>query len=341
MISVCAIIPPVPTLNVRDVPDEIAAAIEAAANEAGARSREAYLRDFLKKSFGPDESTVAGMSTRARTAVGHFEDLGRFRILEPAPTIPKIARALGHSDAGLLESELRGDRALSFSDGDRLCHLFSLDPQWLESGDSGEQRFLTRAQFHDCRLLLHSFLETGIPYEELYFILSDRDQSEAAIIGHTPNDDPSIGWRYEVLVDGIPVHNSVGAGGRRQRRDLADLVVALYDDRIFPEPVSCAGRLVPYAQYIAMRSGYVHPATLTNTYAHAGARPMSTYSDWHEDLCDFQSSERYTRSYNEGRAALLSDLEVDGITSIEAYRKRLRERLASWKTRRSAAKEPV
>ncbi|HET9392204.1 MAG TPA: hypothetical protein VFO29_01590 [Candidatus Rubrimentiphilum sp.] len=319
------------TFNIRDIPDDIATSIQAAAAAAGARSREAYLRDLLGRVFGPNESLVAAVSARARAAVLHFEDLGRFRVLQPAPTISRIARALGHEDPSVLEAELRGDRPLSFSDGDRLCDLLSLDAEWLESGGHDQPRFRTRAQYHDCRLLLRAFLEAGVNYDELYFTLSDGEGSEGSIIGHTASEDPAIGWRYDLLVAGIPIHNSVGATGARQRRDFADLMIALYDERLFPDSPTCIGRLVPHSQYLAMLSGYVHPATLTNTYALGNAQPMARQSDWHEDFCEFDSVERHTRSYSAGHSALLEDLKVDGITSTDRYQEAVRKRLASWK----------
>lgn len=318
-------------LTIRDVPDEIASAVEAAAVAAEARSREAYLRDFLKRSFGPKNSLVASTAARARAAVSDFEALGRVGVLQPTPTISRIARSLDHPDASVLEAELRGDRPLLFSDGDRLCDLLSLDSEWLESGRDDAPRFRTRALYHDCNLMLHDFLQRGIPYQELYFVLSDGDRSEAAIIGHTPHENPAIGWRYDLLVDDVPIHNHVGATGRGQRRDFADLMVSLYEVDVFPEPVACIGRVVACAQYMAMVSGYVHPATATNTYARDGAQPVARNADWHEDFCEFSSVQNYTRSFGEAHAALLSELKVDRITSTTLYQTQARKKIARMK----------
>ncbi|MHB8178347.1 MAG: hypothetical protein ACYDA5_10380 [Vulcanimicrobiaceae bacterium] len=106
------------TINICDLPDEVADAIDAATSSAGVRSREAYLRDFLGRYFGPDESVAAGIAARARMATEHAITLGHLGVLKPTPTVATIARALGHPDPGIFESELRGDRAFAFTDGD-------------------------------------------------------------------------------------------------------------------------------------------------------------------------------------------------------------------------------
>lgn len=327
-----------PTLNIRDVPEEIVAVIDASATAANARSRETYLRALLNQRFGPSESVVAATAVRAREIMKLAESLGRFGVLGPAPTIPTVARAIGHPDPSVLEGELHGDRPLSFSDGDRFCALFGVDRTWLESGGDSTPRFSTRAKYNDCQVLLHDFLDNGIPYEELFFMLTEGERSVAAIVGHTPSDDPAVGWRYDVLVDEIPIHDKVGGTGRAHRREFADLVTALYFDagEAFPTTPSLLGRMLPYPQYVAMVSGYVHPATATSTYAPGLAQPVSRSSDWFADFPSFENHEAYTRGYSEGHAALLDHLRAGGITRTGQYEAAMREQIRSWKSRRPA-----
>ncbi|MHB8196080.1 MAG: hypothetical protein ACYDFQ_08365 [Vulcanimicrobiaceae bacterium] len=197
--------------------------------------------------------------------------------------------------------------------------MLSLQRDWFESGGHAPPRFATRAVHFDCGQLLFDLVENGVPYDELYFVLADGNPGDAAVIGHTESDDPEIGWRYDLLVDEIPVHDKVGGTGRAQRREFADLMVALFDNSIFPKLVNCIGRIVPQAAYDAMISGYVHPATLTNTYAPGLAQATARKSHWEEDFWSFDRSESYMRSYAAGRAALLNELTSGGITTNEAY----------------------
>lgn len=318
------------TINIRDVPEEITAAIDLAARAADARSRESFLRDFLWRSFGPEQSTAAAIAARVRIAVDHFETLGHFGVLKPQPTIAVISRALGHDDVGFLESELRGDRPLSFTDGDALCRLLGLDLRWLEGGGQSPPRFSTAAKHPDCNELLRDFVLCGISNDQLYFVLSD-ERGDAAIIGHTDSDDPSDGWRYDLLVDEIPIHNSVGGTGRAQREEFANLMVALWDDELFDEPVACFGRIVPQSQYDAMVAGYVHPATTINVHTNGAQQPIAQRSHWHEDFWSFERAEIYTKRYGEGREALLDGLRSRHIRDSEAYRAHVRKLVQSFK----------
>jgi plasmid stability protein len=322
------------TFHIRDIPDEIAAAVDAAATAAGSRSREAFLRDYLKRTFGEEGSDVGAMAARARQVVSLFETLGNVGVLKPAPTVPGIARAIGHPDASLLEAELRGDRPLSFSDGDQLCELFGLEREWLESGGQDAPRFSTSPRYPDCSTLQHALLADGVSYEQLFFVLAEEADT-GAIIGHTSGDnDPKLGWRYDLLVNDIPIHDRVGGTGRAQRREFADLMVTLYDDSAFPDPVGCVGRIVPRAYFMAMANGYVHPATVTSTYAPGTASPVARRSDWHEDFWSFDRREPYTRGYAEGRAALLEELRASGVSSDEQYRALIRKEIRPRKIRR-------
>jgi hypothetical protein len=332
--SLSAIMAVMATLNIRDIPEEIAAAIDASTTAAKARSRETYLRDLLKERFGPRGSVVAGIAARMRAVVELAESLGRFGVLRPAPSVPVIARAIGHPDPSVLESELRGERPLSFSDGDRLCMLFGIERSWLESGEDLIPRFTTRAKYNHCQVMLYDLIQKGLPYDELYFILTEGEQSVAAIVGHTESEDPAVGWRYDLLVDEIPIHDRVGGTGRAQRREFADLVVALYlDDEVIPMETSLLGRELPHQQYAAMVSGLIHPATATSTYAPGSAQAIARRSDWFEDFRSFGKDEKYTRGYAEGRAALFEHLRRDRITNDDQYEAAMRKRVKDWKAR--------
>jgi hypothetical protein len=322
-------------LSVRDFPDEIAASIDAAQKAAGARSREAFLRDHLKRVFGPNGSVTAAISARVRAAVEYFETLGRFLVLRPAPTIPLIARALGHPDPSVLEAILRGDVPLSFADGDRLCTLFGLDRTWLESGGAATPQFSTMAIHSDSHRLLREFLVNGIPYENLFFVLTEGEQSVGAIIGQTTSDDPTVGWRYDLLLCDIPIHTHVGGTGRAQRREFADLMVALYHDEWFVGTPLLIGVVAPYRQYMAMISGHLHPATITNTYAPGAANAMSRPSDWPHDFWTF-NQHMYTPEYARAHEALLSELRKAKITTNEQYFAAVEKMVGTWKMKRKA-----
>lgn len=319
------------TITIREVSDDVTASLEAAAVAAGARSREAFLRDHLARAFGPGSSVTASTAARIRATLEHMEALGRFLVLQPAPMLSSIARAMGHVDASVLEAETRGDRPLSFSDGDRLCNLFGLDPTWLESGPGATPRFATRAKHHDCRQLLFDFLKNGVPYETLYFILTEGEESVAAIIGHSASDDPATGWRYDLLVDEIPVHTHVGGTGKAQRRECAELIAALYQDELFTSPTPIiAGQIAPYTQYMAVLSGQVHPATITTTYAPGLSQPMTKASDWPHDFWGFNQT-LHTTEYAKAHAALLDELRADGIRSNDDFMKSVNKMVTSWK----------
>lgn len=322
-----------PTFNIRDIPQEIAAAVDAAAARSESRSREAYLREYLKRAFGPEKSVNAGIASRAGEAIDQMETLGRAGALEPAPSIAVIARALGHPDTSALEGQLRGDVPFSFSDVDRLCGLFGLDRNWLESG-SGPPRFSTRARHHDCEGLLHDFLQHGIPYQQLFFVLANAEDGDAAIIGHNPSDDPATGWRYDLLVDQIPIHDSVGGTGKAQRREFAELMVALYDDSVFDEMPELIGREVPGAHYMALLNGYVHPATATNTSGLGAASAVAHRSHWHEDFWNFGRLEAHTKSYAVGRAAFLNELRAGQITTTAAFKASVLKMIEDWNVQR-------
>ena len=129
----------------------------------------------LVRNFSPQISPTAAITSRLRNAVfDKIEPLGRLGILKPPPMIPLIARGLGHQDSSILEAELRGDRPLSFADGDRLCKLFGLSRSWLESG--GGAYFSTTARYQDSREALHDFIAHGIEYDWLYFVLKRRSR---------------------------------------------------------------------------------------------------------------------------------------------------------------------
>ena len=42
-------------------------------------------------------------------------------------------------------------------------------------------------------MMLHDILVNGLPYEELYFVLAEDEESFAAIVGHTHSDEPAVG----------------------------------------------------------------------------------------------------------------------------------------------------
>lgn len=330
VLALCAIMMNMGTITIRDVADDVTASLDAAAFAAGARSREAFLRDHLARTFGPNSSAVASTAARVRAAVEQMEALGRFLVLQPAPSLPLIARAMGHADASMLEAETRGDRPLSFSDGDRLCNLFGLDRTWLDSGTGSTPRFATRAKHHDCRQLLFDFLQNGIPYEALYFILTDGEDSVAAIIGHSASDDPAIGWRYDLLVDEIPIHTHVGDSGKAQRRECAELIAALYQDELFNDKIPLlVGQIAPYAQYVAVLSGHIHAGTITTTYAPGLSMPMTRASDWPHDFWGFNQV-AHTSEYTKAHAALLEELRADGIRTNQEIMKAVAKMVGSW-----------
>ena len=220
---------------------------------------------------------------------------------------------------------------MSFTDGDRLCNLFGMVSKWLESGEGHE--FQSASKFFDCESLFFAFLENGIGYDHLYFVLTDADGGDAAIIGaqeEKPNDIPVSSWRYDVLVNEIPIHTHVGGTGRSQRREFADLMVALHDPEIFPQPVWPSGCIVTEAQYFAAMNGEVHPATIL----HRNFRSESKASHWHQDFWSFERGNTYTKSYGEGRKALLAELAAKGITTDEKYAAHIRKRAESWRIKR-------
>ncbi len=268
---------------------------------------------------------MASIAARARAATRYFQRLGDAGVLMPAPNLSNIARALGHDDTAALEGALRGDCPLSFSDGDRLCELLSLDPKWLEDGNPLALRFQSRAQFNDCSLLLREFVINGVPYEQLFFVLSDEPDGSAMIIGHNSADDPRTSWRYDLLVDQIPIHDAVGGTGRAQRREFADLIVALYDREIFHSGIWCVGRIVPSADYAAVASGFAHLAESTSPYSTLTVDSPGRRSHWHEDFWSFRRNDKYTDSYAAARVALQGELADDGITNDEMYRAYIRK----------------
>jgi hypothetical protein len=181
--------------------------------------------------------------------------------------------------------------------------------------------------------LLDAFRTEGVNYERLFFVLTEGEESVAAVIGHTPSDDPVIGWRYDLLVDEIPITDEVGGTGRAQRREFADLIVALFDDKLFAYPPPMYGRILPYAQYAGMVSGYIHPATATNTYALGAAHSMSRRSDWFSDFPRFDKGEAHTKTYVRGHDGLLDDLRGHGVGTNEQYKMAVRKIVLSWKAR--------
>lgn len=321
------------TIHIRDVPDNVVGQIDRSAMVAESRSRETYLRDFFLRTFGADGSVTSAISKRAAVAVEQAEALGRFGALRPEPNLARVARAIGHDGTAVLEAELRGDRQLSFADGDRLCGLLGLDREWLESGEDAGPRYRFRAEYPDCDRLLAAFVENGVPYEDLYFVATD-EKSVACIIGNTPSDDPTVGWRYDLLVDDVPLHDDVGATGARQRRSLADLLMAFVGNA-FTQIPSIVGRIAPYNQYAGMMNGYVHPSAMVNVGSLGGARAMTRSSTWVDEFPRFRRSPAISPKYAEGREAFLKDLGADGLATDRQYEAFVAKRVAKMRRLRT------
>jgi hypothetical protein len=306
------------TLTIRDVPDDILKSVDAAARVAQIRSREAFLRKHLNEVYGPEGSVAAATAQRLRKIMQTAAGLGERGWLDPAPTISLVARALGHRDASAFESELRGERALTFGDGDGFCALFGVERSWLESGVGNP--FEASALFRDGHDVLAHFLTRGIEYDELCFVLADAPDVGAAIVGvrSAPHPlSPDGAWRYNILADLIPIHDHVGGTGRANRREFADLMVALYDNELFTEQTAMHGRIVNEAQYMALVSGGIHAAEIV------GDRSLGSH--WHEDFWQMERQDVYTKNYGMARDALREELLREKIQSTDQYHNHVRK----------------
>ena len=319
---VSAIIPAMgSTINIRDLSDSVIAGILVAAKSGGFRSREAYLRAYLERSFGGESNATRAISERFHSAVDHVLELGRTYALDPPPTIAAVARALGHADVSGFDAAYRGDIPLAFGDGDRFCELFGVNRDWLESGRG--QPFAQRAQHGSPIDLFREIYRNGMQYERLFFVLSSDQRGTASVFGQASN------YRFDMLLDNVPIHDEIGSTGERYLIDFALFLAAAETPSagVFDETqsVSTSGRLLNPEEYRALVAGSVHPAKYL-TY-HKGS------SHWFEDLWDLEfTGSDYPPNYCRAQARYRQCLAARDVTTNAGLLRYLRSKyLEHWR----------
>jgi hypothetical protein len=308
------------TITVRDVPEELIAEIDKAIAQAGYRSREAGLRAVLDRHFRGRGNTVADISGRLRGALDHILDLAERHHFDHRwlPSLPQIARDLGHPDTSAIDAVYRGDLPVSFSDGDRICEMFGLDRAWLERGAS--EPYYQDAKFDDdgLRLLLDIYAN-GWHHEHLAFALADEERGEAVVFARVSP------YRYVKLLEGVPIHSDVGAGGTIGLTNFCYLLAAIghlqnAKHNILRRALGSRSHLQTYIRavgvvldpqsYRELVFGKVHPAAVFD-------KPGCSNSLWHEDLADLEYlkdvDQRYTDNWRKAKALFASSVKFQGI----------------------------
>lgn len=311
------------TLNIREVDEAIVKGIEVAAKSAGFRSREAFLRSFLERSFGVDGNVTLGISERFRATLKSIIELGAGYALQPPPTVASIARALGHLDTSQLDATFRGDVPLSFVDGDRFCDLFGVNRTWLENGDL--EPFAQSPKYRSPLDLFHAVYKSGSAYSRMFFVLSNERRGEAAVFGQSTNT-----LRFDLLLRDVPIHDDVGAGGASDLDDFC-LFLAALDKRLLPArsdvpPISTSGRLLTPPENRRLVHGEVHPAQFLDF--------RKGSSHWAEDLWDLEyGGTEYSPNYTRARALYRRSMELEEITTNAALVQHIQSsRLKLWQT---------
>ena len=315
------------SITVRDIDDNIVQAIQLAAKSAGL-SREALLRRYFEREFGPRTSATSGISFRFRKLVDEALSLGQGNMLQPAPSVADIARVFGHPNTASLDAALRGYIPLSFSDADRFCDMFGCNRRWLETGEL--RPYSQRPKYHDATEMFRDFYRTAVPYKRLYFVLCKDDRGTAAVYGQDTD------YRYELLLDEIPIHDDVGSGGRRDLTEfclfLASIAALahfsgsqplLFRGSIGKASPGLSGRVLGAVDFEHLVSGRSHPASMLQE------RNVAS-SPWFDDLCDLEYTSTYSENYDRAKTLWRAHMAGQNTTTNEALMNTVRARLKTW-----------
>ncbi len=322
------------TLTARDVADDTIAGIDLASAEAGFKAREAYLRWFANRTWGPTpkgRNASLGLTQRFAWVV---ETLSRLRSeyhVQTEFSVPFIARALGHTDPSTVDAYMRLERPISFDDGDRLCALYGVDRKWLETGEGSP--FYKRAKHRDVGDMFRELYQKGCFYELLVFVLGDEPRGECMVFGVNNSHE------YTLLASDIPVHDDVGNTGHASVVEFATLTGAIVflknatryffgrasgSNSIHQGFIRSSGIILPPDKYRDVEYGRVHPAELLSGRTYH-------FQSWHEDLPDLEYGvSPYTQSYVRARNLYVKDLAYRKITTNEQLVNHIATRLQAW-----------
>ncbi len=211
--------------NLRDVPDETVAAIDAAAKRQR-RSRQEYLLEKLVREYGSGENVTLAIAMRLRDLLMQLSDCKSY-YLKPTPTIARVAECLGFDSTAPLDELLRSDRPLSFTDADRICELFGVNRRWLLEGS--EHRFGMPPVFSEPWQMLKAITldqlkwGDGRHYEELVFVLPPLDMHCTCVFGRRD----ATGYRVDLLLNSVPLYGGTGGTGQKLLFDFCLFAAAL------------------------------------------------------------------------------------------------------------------
>jgi hypothetical protein len=222
------------TFNTRDIPDEIAAAIDLAARRRG-QSRQEYMVEKLKREYEKPGNITEGIRKRTEEVIKQLIG-GSPLYFKQKPTLAGIAKSLGYDSTAPLDELLRGDRPLLFTEAERLHELFGVNREWLLDGQG--RPFLMYSTYSEPFEVLRALAlnqltwGNGNKYAELIAVAPHGDRGFTQLFGQRDES----GYRNDLLLSNVPLSKYVGASGRGQLCDFCLLAAALWGKVQLPDP---------------------------------------------------------------------------------------------------------
>lgn len=329
------------TFNTRDVPDEIAAAIDLAARRVGQSRQEYVVQKFIRE-YGPGQNTTEVIRQRAEFVIQHLSS-GSSLYLTPRPSLARISELLGYESTAPLDELRRGDRPLTFAEADRLHELFGVHRAWLLDGERSP--FYMQSRYSEPGEMFRALARNeltwgdGSSYERLIFVAPLGDQGYTHVFGQRD----ATGYRNDLLLSNVPLWKGVGATGRGQIEDFCELAAVLWGHVYAKDPRSEYPDLAQPIEYASIsylpKSEEQFQAVVYGKVHLAVTRPELVHSHWLDDIWefDYQGLSGAPQALRDAREIFLAHARFEGIQNNEQLFDYLADKI--YKIRSHAAKK--